>query len=76
MNENIIINEEVIETTEEIATASSGKFFKVAAGIGLAALGSLITYKVVKMIVAKIKNNHQEIDEEPIPIDFEDDETE
>ncbi len=68
---------ELQETTEEIATAGSGKVFKVAAGVGLAALGSVIAYKyVVKPIVAKIKakKEQQEIDGESI--DLEDDEFE
>jgi len=50
--------EEVIETTEN----KSG-FFKVAAGIGLAALGSIIAYKyVVKPIIAKIKAQKEQIE--------------
>lgn len=54
-NNEIMVNEEVMEATE-IATSGAGKGFKIAAGIGLAALGSVITYKyVVKPIVAKIK---------------------
>jgi len=67
MNENIInniVNEEVMEATE-IATGA-GKGFKIAAGIGLAALGSVIAYKcVVKPIITKIKDKkaQQEIDE-------------
>ena len=49
--------EEVIETTEN----KSG--FKVAAGIGLAALGSIIAYKyVVKPIIAKIKAQKEQIE--------------
>ena len=55
MNEEIKVNE-VIETTEEIATASSGKGFKVAAGVGLTVLGGFVAYKyVIKPIAAKIK---------------------
>lgn len=54
-NNEIMVNEEVMEATE-IVTSEAGKGFKIAAGIGLAALGSLIAYKyVVKPIVAKIK---------------------
>ena len=52
----IMVNEEVIETTEEIATASSGKGFKVATTISLTVLGGFIAYKyVIKPVVAKIK---------------------
>ena len=52
----IMVNEEVIETTEEIATASSGKGFKVTAGVGLTVLGGFVAYKyVIKPVIAKIK---------------------
>lgn len=52
----IMVNGEVIEVTEEIATASFGKGFKVTAGIGLTALGGFVAYKyVIKPVIAKIK---------------------
>lgn len=52
----IMTNEEVIETTEEIVKAGTGKWFKVAAGVGLAVLVGGLAYKyVAKPIVAKIK---------------------
>ena len=52
----IMTNEEVIETTEEIVKTGFGKGFKVVAGIGLAALAGGMAYKyVVKPVVAKIK---------------------
>ena len=41
-NNEILTNEEVMETTEEIVNASSGKGFKVAAGIGLAVLAGVV----------------------------------
>lgn len=69
-NNEIMVNEEVME----IVTSEAGKGFKIAAGIGLVTLGSLIAYKyVVKPIVAKIKTKkaQQEIDGEPIDIDYE-----
>lgn len=51
----IMVNEEVIETTEEIVAANSGKGLKVAA-IGLAIIGGAIAYTyLVKPIVTKIK---------------------
>jgi len=66
MNTNEIrVNDEVIEVTEEIATAGSRKGFKVAVGIGLAVLGGVAAYKyVIKPIVAKIKakKEQQKID--------------
>jgi len=59
-NEEINLNE-VIETTEEIATASSGKVFKVAAGVGLTVLGGLAAYKyVIKPVMAKIKTKKEQ----------------
>jgi len=67
-NNKIMVNEEVMEATE-IATSGAGKGFKIAAGVGLAVLGSVIAYKyVVKPIVAKIKakkaqNEFEEFDE-------------
>lgn len=53
----IMNNEEVMETTtEEIDKASSGKEFKVAAGVGLAVLAGVVIYKYVgKPMIAKIK---------------------
>ena len=58
MNTNeIMVNEEVIETTEGIAKASSGNGIKMAAGIiALAVLGGIGAYRyIVKPMVAKIK---------------------
>lgn len=55
-NNEILTNEEVMETTEEIVNASSGKGFKVAAGIGLAVLAGVVAYKYIgKPLLAKIK---------------------
>lgn len=52
----IMVNEEVIDVTEEIANAGFGKGFKVIAGIGLTALGGFVAYKyVIKPVMAKIK---------------------
>nr|DAQ19133.1 MAG TPA: Type II secretion system, protein M [Caudoviricetes sp.] len=76
-NNEIMVNEEVIEATEEIANAGVSKGFKVAVGIGLTALGGVIAYKyVIKPLVAKIKAKkaQQEINEETI--DLPDDEIE
>lgn len=64
----IMVNEEVIDTTEEIATASSGKGIKMAAGIiALAVIGGVGAYRyIVKPMVAKIKakKEQQGINEE------------
>ena len=52
----IMVNEDVIEVTEEIATAGSRKGIKVAVGVGLVVLGGVATYKyIIKPMVAKIK---------------------
>jgi len=73
----IMVNEEVIKTTEEIATASSGKGFKVAAGVGLTVLGGFVAYKyIIKPIIAKIKAKHGETIELKDDEDDEDDEFE
>lgn len=58
----IMNNEEVIETTaEEVTKVSSGKGFKVAAGVGLAVLVGVIAYKYVgKPMIAKIKAKKEE----------------
>ncbi len=52
----IMANEEVIETTEELVKAGSGKGFKVAAGIGIAVLAGVLAWQyVAKPVIAKIK---------------------
>lgn len=57
----IMENEEVIETTEEIVKAGSGKGLKIAAGVGLAVLvgGVLCKYVVIPAVV-KYKARKQE----------------
>jgi hypothetical protein len=55
-NNEIVVNEEVRESTEEIVMAGVSKGFKIAGGIGLAILGGVIAYKyVVKPMVARNK---------------------
>lgn len=74
----IMTNDEVIKTTEEIMTTVPSKGYKIAAGVVLAVLASGIAYKyVVKPISAIIKtrkarkmihvidNNQVEDDVEP-----------
>lgn len=54
MDTNEIMNNEVIETTEEIVKTSSGKALKVAGGIGLAVIAGVVAYKyIVKPMVEK-----------------------
>ena len=63
-NNEILTNEEVMETTEEIVNASSGKGLKVAAGIGLAVLAGVVAYKYIgKPLLAKIKAKKEETQE-------------
>ena len=47
MDTNEIMNNEVIETTEEIVKTSSGKALKVAGGIGLAVIAGVVAYKYI-----------------------------
>ncbi len=55
-NDEIMVNEEVIEITDEIAAAGSGKGLKMAVGVGITVLGGYVAYKyLVKPLIAKIK---------------------
>lgn len=57
----IMENEEVIETTEEIVKTGSGKGLKIVAGVGLTVLvGGLLCKYVVIPAVAKYKARKQE----------------
>lgn len=69
MENTIMENNEVLEVTEEVATASSGKAVKTVVGLGLAAVvGTFIYKRVIKPIVAKVKAKKEQktvtIDEE------------
>jgi hypothetical protein len=55
MENEIIMNEEVIEATEEIATAKSHNGLKIAGGIALLSLISFAAYKGGKWVRAKIE---------------------
>lgn len=55
MAQEIIMNDEVIEAAEEIATAETGKGLKIAGGVALATLVGFIAYKAGKKLVAMIK---------------------
>ena len=71
----IMVNEDVIEVTEEIATAGFGKGFKVAAGVGLTALGGFVAYKYgIQPMVAKIKAKKEQQRMDAEFDEFEDDE--
>ena len=71
-NEEIMLNEFIEDTTDEIAT-SSGKGFKVAGIVALAVLGGVGAYRyVIKPIVVKIKakKEQQRIDAEEFDGNF------
>lgn len=57
----IMLNDEVVEAAEEIATISFREGLKVAADIGWIVLGGVFTYKyVIKPIIAKIKDKREQ----------------
>ena len=59
----IMANEEVMEVTENIVKAGTGKGFKVAAGVGLVAIVGGLAYKfVIKPAIAKFKSKNDEAD--------------
>lgn len=59
-NNEVLNNEEVIETTQEVFT-ESGNGSLIAAGVGLGLIASVVAYKyAVKPIVAKIKKHIQD----------------
>ncbi|GHU53226.1 hypothetical protein FACS1894132_04820 [Clostridia bacterium] len=67
----IMVTDEVIETTEEIVKAGSGKSFKIAAGVGLAVVMGVIAYKhIAKPIWTKIKTKKEQQNNGIIDADF------
>lgn len=55
MENDVMMNEEVIEVTEELAEVESNKGL-IALGVGAAVIVGVIAYKkIVKPVVAKIK---------------------
>ena len=61
MENQEIINDEVIEATEDVMEAGLSKGFKVTIGIGLAVLAGGLTYKyAVKPMIDKIKAKREE----------------
>lgn len=82
MENTEIMNNEVIEATEEIVETGMSKGVKVAAGIGLTVVVGVIAYKyVAKPVIAKIraeieqrkaKDNVIEIQEEDLDDSDED----
>ena len=77
-NNNEIMNEEVIETTEVIVKASSGNGFRKVAGIGLAMIaGGLVCKFVVEPGVVRFKawrkTRHMIPQSDNLEDDFEED---
>lgn len=70
MENEIMVNNEVVENTEEIATEQSGKGLLIAAGVGLAVIvGGIVYKKVIKPAIAKAKAKKEA--EEAVEADFE-----
>ena len=60
-NNEIMVNEDVIEVTEEIAVTKSNTGLKIAAGVGLGLIvGAVVYKKVIKPAIAKIKAKKEE----------------
>ena len=58
MENTEIMNNEVMETTEEIVETGMSKGIKVTVGIGLAVVGGVIAYRyLAKPLIANIKAN-------------------
>lgn len=53
MENEIMLNEEVMDTEVEVAEANSNRGLMLAAGIGLAVLVGVGIYKIVKKVKAK-----------------------
>lgn len=71
-NNNEIMNEDVIETTEEIVKTSSGNGFGKVATIGLAMIAGGLAYKfVVAPAAARFKEWRKT--RQAIPVDYDDD---
>ena len=69
--EQIMVNEEVMEATEEVVTTKSGKGLKVVLGIGLAVLaGKAISKYIIKPIKAKRKAKKEVVVEATKDDDF------
>lgn len=69
--EQIMVNEEVMEATEDVVTTKSGNAVKAVVGVGVVALVGRVIYKrVIKPIInkrkAKKEVSHQTMDEEDV----------
>ena len=77
MENEIIMNEEIMETVEDISTVGSGNGLKVVAGIGAVAVAGVLIWKGGKWLKAKLANrkNKQE-NVEPVEAEVIEDEIE
>lgn len=77
---NEIMNNEVIETAEEVITSTGmSKSVKIAAGVGVSVVVGVVAYKyVVKPVIANIKNkiNQKKMDAEESVIYMDESEVE
>jgi flagellar biosynthesis/type III secretory pathway M-ring protein FliF/YscJ len=55
MENEVMMNEEVLETTEEVCEAESGKGLIALAVVGTIIVGGIVFTKVIKPAIAKIK---------------------
>lgn len=55
MENEVMMNEEVIEATEEVVEAESGKGLIALAAVGTIIVGAIVYKKIVKPTIAKIK---------------------
>ena len=55
MENEVMMNEEVIENTEEVVEAESGKGLLALAVVGVAIVGGIVYKKVIKPAIAKAK---------------------
>lgn len=62
MANEIIMNDEVIEATEELATTGTNKALKIGGGIALLGLAGFGLYKAGKWVVAKIKAKKEQME--------------
>lgn len=55
MENEIMVNEEVMNEVAEVVEDTASNGWKIAAGIGIAAVVGVVAYKVGKKIYAKVK---------------------
>ena len=66
----IMVNDEVLEATEEIATTGSSKGLKIAGIVGLSVLGGIVIYKYVIKPTMAIFRAKKELECESNVVEF------